>query len=124
MSENKNIYKVCYIDPNFAKLMDLEDGLLETANISQLEKGADLGDLLRLDFDENQDKFFKLYKKSNDSVFKLEQFCLIENIDTFHIYLIRNGGQKLKLKKTGEEFQPIELVYLSDKEAKLIKIDN
>lgn len=123
MFENKNLYKVCYIDQNFAKVMDLEDGLFEVANISQLEKGADLGDLLRLDFDENQDKIFKLYKKSNDSVFKLEQLCLIENIDTYHIYLIRNGGQKLKLKRTGEEFQPLELVYLSEDGVNLIKVD-
>lgn len=109
--------RVDYIDKNFVKLFYIEEEYYDVVKTSQFLDRIELGDTVYYDFDANQNKVYRLYKKSEKKQFNLDQLYIISNIDDSYYYIIQNGSSKnVKVGRHQSGFSIYDLVNLEENE--------
>ena len=107
--------RIDYIDNNFVKLFYLEEKYYEVAKTSQILGKVQLGDTVSYDYDENQNKVYKLYSKAETKEYSLDEAYIVVNEDENHYYLIKNKTAKIiPIQKIQKNFAVYDIVNLEE----------
>ncbi len=110
-----SLSRIDYIDKNFVKLFYLEEKYYEVAKASQILDEVQLGDVVSYDYDDAQNKIYKLYAKAEEKEYNLEDAYVIANEDENHYYIIKNNTAKIiSVPKTQNNFAVYDIVNLEE----------
>lgn len=109
--------RVDYIDKNFVKLYYSEEDYYDVARTNQFLDKIQLGDTVYYDYDNNQNKFYRLYEKAEKKQFSIDELYIVSNIDDNFYYLIQNGSSKVtRVGRHQSGFSLYDLVNLEENE--------
>ena len=114
--------RIDYIDKNFVRLFYIEEKYYEVAKTSQILDNVQLGDMVLYDYDDAQNKIYRLYSKTEKKEYTLEEAYIIVNEDENHYYIIKNNNAKIiPIQKTQTGFGVYDIVNLEEgKQGKLL----
>ena len=107
--------RIDYIDNNFVKLFYIKEEYYEVAKTSQIFGDVQLGDIVFYDYDNAQNKVYKLYSKAEEKQYSLDEAYIVVNEDENHYYIIKNNTSKIiAIAKPQNNFAVYDIVNLQE----------